>query len=935
MGQQPGGGQALDGAKVRRMINGVEEAFAAKDFAAAARNTEEAIRLFGAHPKAPPELVENLHFHLGLAHLLNNQAAEAEVAFIRCITKFPDGQHAARCGLGVGRACLAQGTPEKKEKAVAALKKAATDPLLRAEAGVLLAQLLNEQGKHGEAMEVFRGLARTDVHSPDQTAAAVMAIKPLADSGNLDDLAYYLDHLIHQDGVRNSLAWFANQIVVLGDEAVKAKAWEAALTFYQTVPMYRQILDIQKATLAKQLKVIELLETRIAAEKKDPLGQSSPAAELLASLKPAFEVSQTALTAIEAKTDLDAVMLMRRGRCFYHMNRFEEALLCFRTVRTKHASAADAIHASYAEIIIHNRLKNLTELRKLCDHYLRVYPEAENAELVFALVGDLLLQDNNWGEVAPFFADLKQRFPDSEQLDRYAFFEGAARFQDGDLVQAKPLLEQFLIDHPESPLAETALYYVAMARFLKNEYKETVASCNRYLSRYPNGFYAGDIRYRLAFVDFNDAENQDAKIIRDLEGFLADNPDDAAAGAMLCLLADTYKRKGDSDTALGLLQRAAWSDSPDDIIQHGLDSATELLQARKDWAGIAAFHREFLKRKPTSQFAMRAVSWIAKANIREGRPEEAVAVFVGELQKNIADPNHLQVEFLLDELVRSCVPPRTKLAQIDVDEVEGRLLKLLGEAAGEDPGPTARARMLYARARLAELLKNRERANRFLKLIATSNSQDPSVLSPGLLVACAQILLQENDMEGAKSMFQRLNNRHAGTVYGDAGAAGLGTVELALKNPEGALGIFERILAQPGNSALKQATLGRLRALVALERLEPARVLAMQMVGDKAFRGEPTAEAYLLLARIHRAEATAAGPPESLELLKKAHGIYQRVYVAYQGYPELCAEAYWQAYETANELNETKLAAETLKALARHRKLQDTRRAGEAAKLLP
>jgi hypothetical protein len=70
-----------------------------------------------------------------------------------------------------------------------------------------------------------------------------------------------------------------------------------------------------------------------------------------------------------------------------------------------------------------------------------------------------------------------------------------------------------------------------------------------------------------------------------------------------------------------------------------------------------------------------------------------------------------------------------------------------------------------------------------------------------------------------------------------------------------------------------------------------------------------------------------------LELLKKAHGTYQRVYVAYQSTPEICAEAYWQAYEIAIAMGNQELADETIKALAANPKLQNTERAKKAIEL--
>ena len=119
-----------------------------------------------------------------------------------------------------------------------------------------------------------------------------------------------------------------------------------------------------------------------------------------------------------------------------------------------------------------------------------------------------------------------------------------------------------------------------------------------------------------------------------------------------------------------------------------------------------------------------------------------------------------------------------------------------------------------------------------------------------------------------------------------------------------------------------------------LDKLEAAEKLALEIIGDKLFRGESVPKAYLLLAQVYRKQAAKAVGAEAAELLKKAHAIYQRVYLTYQGQPDSCAEAYWQAYKTAKALGEDTLADETLKQLATHLKLRKTQRAQDAEKLL-
>ena len=132
----------------------------------------------------------------------------------------------------------------------------------------------------------------------------------------------------------------------------------------------------------------------------------------------------------------------------------------------------------------------------------------------------------------------------------------------------------------------------------------------------------------------------------------------------------------------------------------------------------------------------------------------------------------------------------------------------------------------------------------------------------------------------------------------------------------------------------KETTLGKVQALFELGKFEDAKKIALQIAGDKMFRGESAGKAYLLVGKIFRKQAeTAATPDAKMELLKQAHGTYNRVYTAYKSTPDVCAEAGWQAYETLIEMGDQALATETLKALGTDLKLKNTARAKKAAEL--
>jgi len=933
-------------ALLNKLFGEAEKAFTDKDFNTAVAKIQELLTALGNRQDAPLEM---LHFNIGLAHLMGGNAADAEKAFEDCAKKFPKGEYTSRCYLGIGRAALEQGSDEKKAVAIEALKKAALDPKFRTEAGLSLGQVYIDTDKAEEAMKVFRSLMGSDIRTPQQTAAAVEVIGLLADTQQFDDLVRYLDRLINQPGVRDSIAWYSNQVIVKGDSMVSGENWEAALAIYRSIPPRTQILQVQAVSLDTMRKERAQLDARMKAEEKKGLGERSNVSELLSSMDSAIQLNEEARKVIEDIPDLDAALLMRRGRCFYYLERREEALLCFRTLRLKHPTAKDAQAAAYAEVVLYNELKDTTKIRELSDEFLKKYPDAPMVEQVATLAGEVLVQTGKWDEVLKFYEDLAAKFPQSPSLDRFVFFQGVAKFQSGDFEGSAQLLEKFLTDYPNTQLKETAVYRIAMAFFLTNNYKKTLEWCQNYLNQFPEGHYAGDMYYRLAFIDSNDKETDQSKnIIKSLGDYLEKKPDDAAAGSMLSLMADTWKKmkienkdpekaaaeaKNNEDQALAAFKKAVWSDSPDDVIQYAMDSATTIMQGRKDWQGIADLQGKFLKEKPDHQMALMAADWVSKAMARLGKPEEGAQILADVMAKNIADPSKEQVEFLISQIAKSLVP-RKRTPEMN-KELDDKLTAMLNQAAEGKESPTTIARIYYGRAQLAMLLRDGKTAESYLSNIANDPNIPADALSPALLSACGEILLKTGDLDRAEEMFRRLADRFKQSTFSDAGPVGLGQVALARKQPEEAYKIFDDALTNiPGMSRFKEATLGKLEALRDLEKYDEAEKLSLQIVGDRSMRGPFIPKAYLILADVLRKRAVKQDAKGSIETLKKAHAYYQTVYLKYQKETELAAQGYWGAYETAKDLGNTKLADETIKILAENPKLQDTALAKKAKGLV-
>jgi len=929
-------------AVLNKLFEDAEAAFAKQDYAAAAAKIDELLKAVGNKKEASTEM---LHFNLGLAHLLAENYAEAEKAFTDCIIKFPNGEYTSRCYLGVGNAAIKQGGEEKQNRAIEALKKAAADPKYRTQAGLLLGQVYTDTNKHAEALTVFRSLMGSDIQTPEQTQAAVEVIGLLADTGQLDDLIPYLDRIINQPGIRDAIAWYSNQVIVKGDELVGSENYEGALAIYRSVPPRAQILQIQASTLAAKKQELAKLEAFAKAEEKKPLGQRSNIGERVSQTQSSIKLTEEAIAAIEKLTDLDAALLMRRGRCFYYLERNEEALLCFRTLREKYPTAKDAQSGAYAEIVIYNGLKDTGKIQQLANDFLKKYPDAPNVEQVATLAGEVLVQSGKWDEVLKYYQDLEAKFPKSASLDRFVFFQGVAMFQSGDFKGSAEHFEKFIKTYPDNRLVEDAIYRIAMAYFLSNDYKNTLQWCRDYLNKYPDGRYAGDMLYRLAFVDFNDKqEDQSQNIIKSLGDYLEKKPDDPAAGSMLCLIADTWKKmksndaatlKTYEDNALQNYIKAVWSDSPDDVIQYALETATTILQGRKDWETIAKLHGEFLQKRPDHQMAMISATWVAKGMARIGKQVEGAEILAQTLSKSIADPSKEQVEFLIDEIVKS-LTPRRRPKDLDIKALEQQLVDMMDKASEGKENNTTVARTYYARARMMMILKETQIGNDYLRNLATNKEIQAADLSPTLLAVCADILMKSGDLDRAEEMFRRLADRYKESPFSDAGPVGLGQIALLRKQPEEALKIFKEALENnAGTSRLKEATLGKLEAMYELGQIKEVEELADKIIKDRAFKGGPAVpKAYIIWADATRKKAVNQPPAESIETLKIAYARYERVWRAYQRETDLFARSLWGSYEVAKDLGNTELQQQCLKALTDNPKLANTEEAKKAKSLL-
>ena len=154
---------------------------------------------------------------------------------------------------------------------------------------------------------------------------------------------------------------------------------------------------------------------------------------------------------------------------------------------------------------------------------------------------------------------------------------------------------------------------------------------------------------------------------------------------------------------------------------------------------------------------------------------------------------------------------------------------------------------------------------------------------------------------------------------------GMGEIALANNKPDEAIRWFDDAVDKAqAEVKLAQITFGKGQALLAQGKLDEAKKIFEQVAGTKEWRGEVTAQALISLGDIENKRGNTAAATQ----------YYQRVFVAYQRYPEVVVTAYLKAANAFIKLNKPEIAAAHLREMLSKPKLAQSPKADSARKLL-
>ena len=932
-----------------------QAAFAAKDYATAASGFNSIIQTQAptalkwadgsatAAPPAFPTWLDPAFFMLGASYFNMKDWPNAVTTFDRYLKLFPHSAHVAEITFSLGQAQLFSGSPQA---AIPTLTPLLRLSVYHANVVALLADSYTASHDLPGAIRVMETELALPNLLPDYRGKLELKLLDLYQQhGDIAKAFALLQDIDAHIASTPDVTQFNALAAMLGDKFLDEKDVDSALSCYRRVRDNQQVIALEKlqiATLQRQRA------DNLARIQADPLNSASLQ---LTNKNIDTQVAKDQKTLVDYQTlpPILPPLLLRIGRAYSVAGQYWESAVVFRELRRRFPDGPTAEPALYGMLLAFNQVKQVEQAQALCHEYLTHYPAGKYADTVAYLQGVLAYDAEEFDQAVAYFKDCLAKIPNNPRREQIERILGDIQLQQAKFDDAIASYQKFETDFPNSPTRESAEYRSALALLFGGKLDQAQTAIQAYMQKYPDGQYVPDAAYRLMVIKFGSKKYED--VIADGKAWQAKYQKAGPLSEVLALMGDCYASTGRKDEALQAYQQAYPVAQTPDALSYGLFSAAKILQGEKRWSDIVDMFRRFLKANPDSPLLVESVVWIGRADVKLGKVDEARKFMADTAKLYLGDPSREAVDEILTQLAElyarrhfSALPavatapvpaaspapaapvatasPTTAPATTGQLSVAGvtaaspepepaadpaKGLVAILTSAGGDTQPTAAARLLYAQSELARLQHKADVEKDLLLQIAAHYK--PEDLSPAMLAEVGDCLLQTGQPDQAATFYHEMLDDYPKSQMIDFAYNGLGQIAYDKKDYAGAFGYYGKALDK-GVAAvkMKEITLGDAQTLLALGRYDEAKARFVEVASNRAWRGKDTAVSVYSLGEIAMKQMKYA----------EANAYYQRVFVAYQKYPDIQAEAYLGSGEAFEKLGQLKEAANTYGEMVRN-----------------
>lgn len=845
------------------------------------------------------------------------------------------------------------------------------DSSLRAETRTLLANTYIRADRAKEGLPVFQEAFERSVLDPElRSQAAAWLLQGYLSAGKAEEIVPYFQFLT---GRREALfnPKFNINIIKAGDDLFDSGDYEYAVLFYAIVKERSEILDFYESrvrTLAESLRLID----------------STSEQYLLAQSR--LQQAEANLKAVREMPDYNAEVSLRVARVYLESGRSWEALWAHYHLYQdypEHPQVEDFLFLAFtqAKLVGEDNL-----LEQLANDYLGEAEYDKYRDQVIVDLAEYYAKTDNLDKLTALVRDYLKDIPANEivgaQLLNYLAIELLAVQQYADIYNYMD--EYYKRFQGLNEVLESASYWRALSLIVMGNYADALVAFDEFIDKYDEGsqFYE-DSLFRRAICLFGVDQVEQSE--EEFTAFVEKYPESHLRGEAELYLGDLARQRGAFEEALEhynlvyelakediYISKAVFAISEIKVQMGKLDEAVAVLQKYIDDAGVngqigEAYYRmgklysssgdhskrfevhlkavrllandanrysiDTIIREYVSEHQRLTTSYIDSRNLMVRLLEDTE--FQGIFIKNVAeqyaffnsdegrnvDPN-LQNQLMRDRESRKAIR----------ENPEGSLnrLKDFYDELVNKIAPYAPEKVFFE---LAETAKAEEQSIKLMRMQMATDLLDDSIgqiryTAEELQGAPPAVIIHEaakyglRDSEQAIALYNMVLVQHpfSDAVYDalislaklyDQMAETQFEEELYLKALEHYDQVIQRFAfkAKGGEHYLAKA-----RILNILGRGDEAIDVLAQVIKNPAWRGRQHAEAHLQLGLANL----------ELNLLAEAHGFFERLIVAYGGFKNHVALAYYWDLVTLERMGERQSFQQLMEEIRTRKDLVET-----------